>query len=1246
LRLVVAVGWLSLLSGAGALAVERGGLAGAWLERLLSARLGSLGGFLSIEDVEVRWLEPGLDLRGFVLHDREELIRLEHVHAELAFSLRRGLVLARLEVEQGHVLIGKALMNGARGLLDVRAETGPAARGGEAGLPTIQLRGLDLSLEGPDGVEALPLGRLDLSLTRDDEGLPVVMGRVALPRSERATVASAVYLRGRGTGDGWIDLHASARELDLETIAIPPVAFLDPVRDLAPRGRVSVDGHGRVSVGGVEPAEGSLRLALRRGSVLPPTGDRRIEAIELDFDALFSPGADEALWSPGAWTASASFSGRWSVHTIAGGARLGREARPGFLFEVWARLPDLPFDERTLDLLGRPQWLQRPWRALDPDGRVDVTLGLRCQDSWQPPADPTPSLEYLAGVRTAGTARATWRGWPRRDGKQPIAFPLPASIERGRVVFAHTSRIPRPDFVAVVVEGAHTGGPFDVSYCAWSPPVDMPPFAPGFGQHEEDLSVRSPNVLIDDELQKAMEGLAPLRGLAEAWQAYRPRGGRAGVELRLVRRNERPHMAAHVRAGFSGVSAAWREVPVPGSDVSGELEYVDDGVGDAAVRYSLRGSARTAAGFELRGRARRERPRVTTGTDPAMLEVIRLDVDGIALTGPDRDIVAESIAGVGAALDAFGPSGHADLRFESVRHDAAGGRRFDAEVVPVGDVVLVPPAFPMEGRDVAGRVLVRGLEPPRAPDGARAGETRVETVVVPLAGTWRGGVRVAVDASFPSEGAARLAVTGAGLAPSNADLRAELLEAARAGAGVQEGPSLDLDGTSLTGAVDFRADVTLPEDGGPADSTYVLHLRGNSLVGAEEFRLDRLDGPLVVREGRLHGDRTTAVLGRTPVVLTDVELTAPAGGGYRLEADVSARDVPLDRDHLRYFIDGQTLDVLLGDFRWRGRIDVHGAHISWHGSHGGAPQLALSGDVTLSDVFLQPGVPFSIRSSSARIESLVFEGGGVRGWGTLDDLYGQILGRELGPSRMLVTYFDSHLSLDRFDGTFARGRVKGLERDGPGESTGQRPGPAFSVELEPPYPFDLALDLEGIDLGLFLRDLSASNIANKGALSCGIRLNGNLRDLLSVRGSGRGEMRETRLWSLPVFRDLFGELGFDDTAVFDRMSADFRVEDGLVYMENIEVHSPLLILIGRGTLDMDGALRHDLQIRYSLVDKIKPLTRIFYLLQNTLLSVSIRGDMSRPVVILRGALTALFSNVDDYYRNIPLPGMSPLPARF
>jgi hypothetical protein len=137
------------------------------------------------------------------------------------------------------------------------------------------------------------------------------------------------------------------------------------------------------------------------------------------------------------------------------------------------------------------------------------------------------------------------------------------------------------------------------------------------------------------------------------------------------------------------------------------------------------------------------------------------------------------------------------------------------------------------------------------------------------------------------------------------------------------------------------------------------------------------------------------------------------------------------------------------------------------------------------------------------------------------------------------------------------------------------------------------------------------------------------------------------LWAVPVFRALFSQLGIDDTLVFQNLAANLRIQNGVIATDDITVTTPsnLLSLVGKGTVDFDGGVVEDLQVRYELIDRLGPITRILYAIQNQLLSVAIRGDLARPVVIIRNFFTSV-SQKNDRYRALPMPTLTPLPPRF
>ena len=81
------------------------------------------------------------------------------------------------------------------------------------------------------------------------------------------------------------------------------------------------------------------------------------------------------------------------------------------------------------------------------------------------------------------------------------------------------------------------------------------------------------------------------------------------------------------------------------------------------------------------------------------------------------------------------------------------------------------------------------------------------------------------------------------------------------------------------------------------------------------------------------------------------------------------------------------------------------------------------------------------------------------------------------------------------------------------------------------------------------------------------------------------------------------------------------------------------------SLDLDGRLSHDLEVKYGILDNLGPFTRFVYWVQNNLLRVEIRGDMSRPKIVLRGMLSVLQRSKSDR-RDLPLPPFAPLSTRF
>ena len=58
---------------------------------------------------------------------------------------------------------------------------------------------------------------------------------------------------------------------------------------------------------------------------------------------------------------------------------------------------------------------------------------------------------------------------------------------------------------------------------------------------------------------------------------------------RITRRSGLEHMAAEVNLELTNLSASWLPVPAPIAGINGEIQFIDDGRGDSAVRLALEG---------------------------------------------------------------------------------------------------------------------------------------------------------------------------------------------------------------------------------------------------------------------------------------------------------------------------------------------------------------------------------------------------------------------------------------------------------------------------------------------------------------------------------------------------------------------------------------------------------------------------------------------------------------------------------
>jgi len=1268
-RLALAAAWTVLLGALGLLGLEESGVLVPLTERALGARLGPLAGRLSIDRVGLSWFDPGLVLEGVSLRaqaggsgaagaDAAELLRLKTVRMSLVPVDGRPSA-DRILVRGGRVRVGDELVAALEEFVEWRNAQPP---GRPELLPAIGLFDFDVELDLPDATP-IDIGRLDLVAERTSSEQVRVRGQLAPRLLGRTAARGAIFVEGEETPDG-LRLRAAARSLAVDWSAGDDAALaaLLPLESVA--GRLDLEAEVRLELGERVVPGGMLRARVADGE-LRARGITLQEA-RLGLDASFEPGADIGLWRPAAWSVASRLEARWEDGPLIAWGQLGRGLGPDRLARVWARAPRLRVEpEAMVAILGEPA---RPLlEAYRLEGEVDATAELRIgvPPRGVEPAERTLPLEAALHVRSVGGSRFTFVG-ELDDNGEPDGLPIPCTSIFGDVLGTWSPERTLPWQVGLVGLRGDAG---QASVRA-DGLIVAPAVSDADPRPRLDLSVEAREVPLDDRLREAFAASPSLR---EIWPEYSPSGGVGSSSWRLHRGPDTRGLVAHGLVRIDGVRVVWSELPAPLQQASLELEfawsthptpvvgsihaYRPIGVG-YRVWNGAAAAERSGLVARISGFSRQETlpPEPIERADVPLETVqgLEIEIEDLLLRGRDFDVLTWRFPELGREIDALGAKGGMDVHFYGAKSALATPYETWIEAAP-RVVEVTPRFFPRRTRNLSGRVLLSTREIPESEDAL------VDTRLV-LWGQWPDGVELAARGRVPPSGAgsASIEVFGAGIDPTNMVFQGAF---ARGMAGAERGEALDLSGQRLSGRFDLHAVTEFrPESPDPPTNRYSVFLRGNAL-SREGLDIGDLRGVLEQVEGSWHSPRLEAQVAGHPIELADVRIfrLGDAGeidgvdpiltrGGFwsdpdgsAFQARLSTVDLPLDPSHLAALGSGEAVPPSGGagePARWGGRLDIDDARIVLTGEPDGVGKLALVGDLRPHDMAFTMGLPLAIRDARARVGELVVEAGRLRGWARVEGLEADIADRALTDGSVIVSYVDGRLTLDDLVGSFEGGTLAALG----GERQG---GTALALDLSDPHGFDLRIEMIDVSVEGLLKGVFHSTIADKGRLDLGLRLKGEPGRILDVTGSGWLNLDDGQLWSIPVMRELFGQLGFDETAIFKRMRARFQVRDGVFQTSEVKVQSDLLDLVGSGEMDFDGRLDYDLEVRYGLIDRLGPLNKILYWFNNNLWRIAIRGDMDRPRVVIRNTLFEFLRGFEERNaRALPLPEFAPLPRRF
>ncbi|QDV06286.1 hypothetical protein Poly30_17950 [Planctomycetes bacterium Poly30] len=1226
--------------------------------------------------------------------DPRQGLMARQISLRFGWSLTRGVYADRVDVDGGSILLSESM---SRGLQDSGSESEGSTVDLLAQSPEVALRDFAIALALPGG-RTMHLGTANVSLTQPSSE---ATGSVGTRISGRFTPSLRIGEFGDpppqedGQGNIWISgtvgadriarVSGVARSLAL---SLEPVGDIAPVSALArfePRARLDLTLEATYELDhSVLPAV-AARIQMREGSLVLPwlegSRSRPVTGVDLLAEVGFDPeGASDAL-DPSAWSAGGTLTAQWEELEGNAAFRAGTRAPQGSTLEVWVDIPGAPLGERLSELAAGQEGIVELDRMLAPEGSADVSIGVRIPTVQVPDQPVSRSLERLILIRARGDASLAYHGGiDRRTGRRDIGFPLPVRRVVGDVTWSIRPEGRFPGQLAFYdMSGTHSGGPVDVQGSLHFTPIwrfadesliDLVPTP-------FHLVVTSQRLPLDRDFETAMRGLYGVPEVAELIPTWSPGGGTLDLQLELWRTVDRRELSMDLDTTLAGVGFRWRELPIPIEGATGSLRIQTDGGGPergrALVQFDLEATTPIAREpLHVHGRVAGQGAPEGNARSVSWIEVDARRVNG---RSPElREELARKSPDAAASLDATGVSGFVDLFLTAVQPlpslEAAalraslaspdtgelpgldaylGGMEIHAEIRPNdsrGGLSVQPTQFPIITREVQGRLLATALMPPEVlpdPSGPDAPHMAMSAAIQ---GQWRQvgpSVPIVSRITTSGDGPVRLSAFGAGLDIANRSLVGSLTNAARAASSAEGGMDpVDTDGIDVAGRVDFAAAFTLPEAPGLPTT--------DSVIGVEA-RLDKLGvgGSQILRDVSAHfrfdaateewiGEEIDARLGETAIQLSGL-VYQPEPDGSTLRARLSARGLPIDREHLSFFLDEETLRTVLDDLRASGTFDIDGAWLELTERRDGTRHVELDGQIRIEDAFINLGAPIEVALIESMDLHLNHEGKELRSRATIDGLFGAIAGRRLENARMQMTYVGQRLVIEAFDGGFEGGRLRALGSDV------ARGADLFAMDLKAPFPFRLAAQMSTVDIGEFLRGVFDSNFANRGEMDLSMRLAGDFEHLIEMRGGGKITIRDSALWAIPVFQALSQRLGIDTTVLFRELICEYTIEDGALLLDRMRVDSDLLSLVGSASMTFEGDVTSDLEVRYRLVDALGPLTRLLYRIQNSLLRVSVRGTMDRPTVVLRGLISQFFAPSDERDR-LPLPGFSERPARF
>ncbi|MCX5659323.1 MAG: hypothetical protein NTW19_06315 [Planctomycetota bacterium] len=174
---------------------------------------------------------------------------------------------------------------------------------------------------------------------------------------------------------------------------------------------------------------------------------------------------------------------------------------------------------------------------------------------------------------------------------------------------------------------------------------------------------------------------------------------------------------------------------------------------------------------------------------------------------------------------------------------------------------------------------------------------------------------------------------------------------------------------------------------------------------------------------------------------------------------------------------------------------------------------------------------------------------------------------------------------------------------------------------------------------------AATRPTSTGNVAANLSIEGVNGDVGQRRGRGKVEVREAKLYELPMALAMLQilNLSLPTSRSFDTALAEYRIEGDIIRVDTLRFESPNLQIGGDGAIRLsDRRLSLDLTSRNRGGIKLGPITDVIDLLKDEIVSIHVGGTLMDPQVQVR-SLKGLRRSGEDVFKNPRDQGSSATP---